>query len=36
MIVMPDGTILGFSANQQMSNERLQELVESLMEIKAG
>jgi len=36
MIVMPDGTILGFSANQQMSNERLQELVESLVEIKAG
>jgi len=35
MIVMPDGTILGLSANRQMSNERLQELVESLVEIKA-
>jgi len=30
MIVMPDGTILGLSANRQMSSERLQELVESL------
>ncbi len=30
MIVMPDGTVLGLSANRQMSNERLQELVESL------
>ena len=34
MIVMPDGTILGLSANRQISNERLQELVESLVEIK--
>ncbi len=33
MIVMPDGTIMGLSANRQMSNERLQELVESLAEI---
>jgi hypothetical protein len=33
MVVMPDGTILGLSANRQMSNERLQELVESLVEI---
>lgn len=30
MIVMPDGTILGLSANRQMSSKRLQELVESL------
>jgi hypothetical protein len=30
MIVMPDGTILGLSANKQMSNTKLQELVESL------
>ena len=36
MIVMPDGTIMGLSANKQMSNERLQELVESLIEIKAN
>ncbi len=36
MIVMPDGTILGLSANKKMSNERLQELVESLIEIKAN
>jgi hypothetical protein len=35
MIVMPDGTVLGLSANRQMSNKRLQELVESLVEIKA-
>jgi hypothetical protein len=33
MIVMPDGTIMGLVVNQQMSDERLQELVESLMEI---
>lgn len=30
MIVMPDGTILGLAANKQMTDERLQELVESL------
>jgi hypothetical protein len=35
MIVMPDGTIMGLSANKQISNERLQELVDSLIEIKA-
>jgi len=35
MIVMPDGTIMGLSANKQMSKEKLQELVESLIEIKA-
>ncbi|MHC4122057.1 MAG: hypothetical protein ACYSSI_00655 [Planctomycetota bacterium] len=36
MIVMPDGTIVSLSANKQMSNEKLQELVESLTEIKAN
>jgi hypothetical protein len=36
MIVMSDGTIMGLSANKQMSNEKLQELVESLIEIKAN
>lgn len=36
VIVMPDGTILGLSANKQMSNKKLQELVESLLEIKAN
>lgn len=36
MVVMPDGTILGLSANRQMSNGKLQELVESLVEIKAN
>jgi outer membrane lipoprotein-sorting protein len=36
MIVMPDGTIMGLSSNKQMSNEKLQELVESLIEIKAN
>jgi outer membrane lipoprotein-sorting protein len=36
MIVMPDGTIMGLSSNKQISNEKLQELVESLIEIKAN
>ena len=36
MIVMPDGTIMGLSANRQMSNKKLQELVESLIEIEAN
>jgi len=36
MIVMPDRTILGLSVNKQMSDEKLQELVESLKEIKAN
>ncbi|MHC4460308.1 MAG: hypothetical protein ACYS30_02640 [Planctomycetota bacterium] len=36
MIVMPDGTIMGLSSNKQMSNKKLQELVESLIEIKAN
>jgi len=34
MIVMPDETVMGFSANKKMSDEKLQELVESLKEIK--
>ena len=34
MIVMPDNTILGLAVNKQMSDEKLQELVESLKEIK--
>ncbi|MHC5060709.1 MAG: hypothetical protein ACYTFK_06465 [Planctomycetota bacterium] len=33
MIVMPNGTILSLSANKQMSNEKLQQFVESLIEI---
>jgi hypothetical protein len=36
MIVMPYGTILGLAANKQISDERLQQLVESLKEIKAN
>jgi len=36
MIVMPDGTILGLAANKQMSDEKLQQLVDSLKEIKAN
>jgi hypothetical protein len=36
MIILPDGTIMGLSSNKQMSNEKLQELVESLIEIKAN
>ena len=35
MIVMPDGRVMGLAANKQMSDERLQALVESLVEIKA-
>ncbi len=34
MIVLPDGTILGMSANKQMAEQKLQELVDSLTEIK--
>lgn len=34
MIVMPDGVVLGLVSNQQMNNERLQELVESVVEIR--
>ncbi|RKY07141.1 MAG: hypothetical protein DRP66_07365 [Planctomycetota bacterium] len=36
MIVMSDGTIMGLSANKAMSNKELQELVESLIEVKAN
>jgi hypothetical protein len=36
MIVMPDETVLSLSANKQMSDKKLQELVESLVEIKAN
>lgn len=36
MIVMPDSTILGLVANKQMSDEKLQQLVESLEVIKAN
>jgi len=36
MIVMPDETVMGLSANKQTSDEKLQELVESLKEIKAN
>jgi hypothetical protein len=36
MIVMPDETVLGLAANKQMSDEKLQQLVESLKEIKAN
>ncbi len=34
MIVLSDETVLGFSANKQISDEKLQQLVESLKEIK--
>ncbi|MCK5564247.1 MAG: hypothetical protein KAJ07_03295 [Planctomycetes bacterium] len=33
MIVMPNGTVLGLVANKQISNDRIQALVESLVEI---
>lgn len=36
MIVLPDETVMGFSANKEMSDEKLRELVESLAEIKAN
>ena len=36
MIVMPDEIILSLSSNKQMSDEQLQELVESLTEVKAN
>jgi succinate dehydrogenase flavin-adding protein (antitoxin of CptAB toxin-antitoxin module) len=36
MVVMPDRTILGLVVNKQMSDEKLQQLVESLKEIKAN
>jgi len=36
MIVLPDRTILGLAANKQMSDEKLQQLVEALKEIKAN
>ncbi|RKY03815.1 MAG: hypothetical protein DRP56_10790 [Planctomycetota bacterium] len=34
MIVMPGGTVMSLSANRKMSNEQLQELVESLVKIE--
>lgn len=34
MIVMPDGTIMGLSANKQITDEKLEQLVESLTEIQ--
>ena len=36
MIVLPDETVMSFSANKKISDEKLQELVESLKEIKAN
>jgi hypothetical protein len=36
MIVMPDRTILGLTTNKQMSDEKLQQLVEALKEIKTN
>lgn len=35
MIVLPDGTIMGLSANKNMSNQQLEELIGSLTEIEA-
>ena len=35
MIVMADGTIMGLSANHKMTDQRLEELVESLAEIES-
>lgn len=34
MIVMPDWTIMGLVSNKEMSEEKLQKLVESLTEIR--
>jgi hypothetical protein len=36
MIVLPDETVMGLAANKHMSDEKLQQLVESLKEIKAN
>jgi hypothetical protein len=36
MIVLPDETVMSFSANREISDKRLRELVESLTEIKAN
>jgi outer membrane lipoprotein-sorting protein len=36
MIVMPDGTILGLAANKSLSNEKLQDIVDSLRTVKAN
>lgn len=36
MIVLPDATIMGLAANKEMSDKKLQELVESLREINAN
>jgi len=36
MIVLPDETVMSFSANKKISDEKLQQLVESLKEIKAN
>jgi hypothetical protein len=36
MIVLPDSTILGLAANKPMSDEKLQQIVESLIKIKAN
>ena len=35
MIVKPDGTVLGLAANKPMNDEKLEELVDSLMEVQA-
>ena len=34
MVVMPDGTVLGLVANKQMSDEKLQELIESFKAVE--
>jgi hypothetical protein len=34
MIVIPDGVVLGMSANKEMSTEQLQELIDSLVKIE--
>jgi len=36
MIVMPDGTVLGMAANKTLSNEKLQQLVDSLTKVKTN
>jgi hypothetical protein len=36
MIVLPNGTIMGLSANHEMTDQQLKELVESLTEIKGN
>ena len=36
MIVMPEGVVLSLSANKEMSTERLQEMIDSIVNVKSN